>query len=294
MTFQTAVTSTSPPPPASLAAAPPGVTDAAGARAPGAAHGLWQRVRESAWQVAGREPQLRRVLDELICTPATPAELMAAVLARRLGTRDLREVELRALITDVLSAHEPVVAAMAADLAAIYVRDPAVPNCLHALLNLKGFHALQTYRVAHVLWQAGRRELAFSLSNHASAAFAVDVHPAARIGSGVMFDHGTGIVVGETAVIDDDVSILQNVTLGGTGKEHGDRHPKIRCGVMIGAGAKILGNIEIGTMSKVAAGSVVLKNVPPHCTVAGIPARIVNFRERERESYPAFEMDQML
>lgn len=151
-----------------------------------------------------------------------------------------------------------------------------------ALLNLKGFHARQTYRIAHVSWQCERKERTFTLTSHAAATCAVDMHPAARIGSGVMLDHGTGIVIGETAVIEDDVSILQNVTLGGTGREQGDRHPKIRSGVMIGAGAKILRNIEIGAMSKIAAGNVVLKDMPAHCSVVGIPGRVARPTARAR------------
>lgn len=163
---------------------------------------------------------------------------------------------------------------------------------MHVLMNLKGFQALQTYRVAHRLWLDGRKEVANWLSNLASLVFGPDIHPAARIGQAVMLDHGSGIVIGETAVIDDEVSILQNVTLGGTGKETGDRHPKIRRGVMIGAGAKILGNIEVGAYSKVAAGSVVLKPVPHRTTVAGVPATVV--RIHRADEIPAAEMDQTI
>ncbi|MEW6706191.1 MAG: serine O-acetyltransferase [Pseudomonadota bacterium] len=253
---------------------------------------LWKCVVDTAKEHAAREPLLRQRLEALVLRPAEPAAIVAAVLAARLGASDLPEQPLRALIHGILAEHPAILFSVAADLAAIGVRDPACPNALHALLNLKGFHALQTYRIAHALWKAGRKELAYALSNQASAVFAVDIHPAAAIGAAVMLDHGSGIVVGETAVIEDKVSILQGVTLGGTGKEHGDRHPKVRTGVMIGAGAKILGNIEVGAMSKVAAGSVVLKNVPPHCTVAGIPARVV--RIHQASSFPSLEMDQML
>jgi len=253
---------------------------------------VWQRVRDGAVQLAADEPLLAQMLEELVCAPETRTALVAGVLARRLGPRDLSETLLRSLFEEVYARHPALLATVATDLHAITVRDPACPSHLHALLNLKGFHALQVYRIAHALWQDGRRAMAFDLSAHASLAFAVDIHPAARIGAGVMLDHATGIVVGETAVIEDDVSLLQNVTLGGTGKEHGDRHPKVRSGVMIGAGATILGNIEIGAMSKVAAGSVVLRDVPPHCTVAGVPSRIV--RHHQMENNPAFEMDQML
>ena len=250
----------------------------------------WQRMRITAQDVARREPLLAPRLHALVLERATPAAILAAVLARRLACADMPETELRTLIGQMADAR--ILAEVGADLAAVEERDPACPDLLHVLLNLKGFQALQTYRIAHALWQEGRAELAFALANQASLAFAVDIHPAARIGSGVMFDHGTGIVIGETTVIEDHVSLLQNVTLGGTGKEHGDRHPKIRTGVMIGAGAKILGNIEVGAMSKVAAGSVVLRPVPPHCTVAGVPARIV--RHHRDDSCPSDEMDQTL
>ncbi|HBX3644233.1 TPA: serine O-acetyltransferase, partial [Klebsiella pneumoniae subsp. pneumoniae] len=152
-----------------------------------------------------------------------------------------------------------------------------------------GFHALQAYRIGHWLWTQGRRALAIFLQNQVSVSFQVDIHPAAKIGRGIMLDHATGIVVGETAVIEDDVSILQSVTLGGTGKTSGDRHPKIREGVMIGAGAKILGNIEVGRGAKIGAGSVVLQPVPPHTTAAGVPARIVGKPESDK---PAMDMDQ--
>ena len=156
---------------------------------------------------------------------------------------------------------------------AVRHRDPACTTYLHAVMNLKGFQALQAHRASHALWGAGRRELAHWLSHLVSLSFGIDIHPAARLGTALMLDHGRGIVIGETAEVSDGTSILQNVTLGGTGKDRGDRHPKIRHDVLIGAGAKILGNIEVGPMSKVAAGSAVLQSVPPRCTVAGVPAR---------------------
>jgi len=257
-----------------------------------AADPIWGELRRSAQELAALEPFLRRQLEQLVLSQATPAAILAALLARRLACASLAEPELYALIGEVLAAHPEVVDEAAADLRAVTERDPACPGLLHVLLNLKGFAAIQIYRVAHRLWQQGRQALAFALSNQAAIVLCVDIHPAARIGRGVMFDHADGIVVGETAVIEDEVSILQGVTLGGTGKEHGDRHPKIRHGVMIGAGAKILGNIEIGEMSKVAAGSVVLKPVPAHCTVAGVPARVV--RRHRDSSCPALEMDQAI
>ncbi len=260
--------------------------------APNRTEAIWREIRHAAQHVARREPLLRARLDGLVLARDGLAPAMAAILARRLASEDLREADLCELMQNLLRGDAALEARVAADLAAVKERDPACPDYLHVLLNLKGFHALQTYRIAHALWRQGRSELAYALSSQASLAFAVDIHPAARIGSGVMFDHGTGIVIGETSVVDDDVSILQNVTLGGTGKEHGDRHPKIRSGVMIGAGATILGNIEVGAMSKVAAGSVVLKPVPPHSTVAGVPARIV--RRHHAHSRPSRDMDQTL
>jgi len=253
---------------------------------------VWQQVCDAALDVSRREPLLLHRLQQLILHHSTPAAMLAAVLARRMASEDLPEPVLQALMQDVLTCDESALRQATSDLAAVKERDPACPDYLHVVLNLKGFHALQTHRIAHSLWRSGRAELAFALASQASLVFAVDIHPAACIGSGVMLDHGTGIVIGETTVIEDNVSLLQNVTLGGTGKEHGDRHPKIRSGVMIGTGAKILGNIEVGTMSKVAAGSVVLKPVPPHCTVAGVPASVV--RRHRDDSCPSMEMDQTI
>ena len=253
---------------------------------------IWLEIRAEAEQSAAREPILAPRLKAMVIDRPSLAYSVAAIVARKLATEDMPEAVLRDLFDSVMKKVPGIAQEAAADLAAVKDRDPACPNLLHVVLNLKGFQSLQAYRIAHALWQDGRHELAFALSNQASVALGVDIHPAARIGCGVMFDHATGIVIGETTVVEDHVSILQNVTLGGTGKEHGDRHPKIRSGVMIGAGAKILGNIEVGTMSKVAAGSVVLRPVPAHCTVAGVPARIV--RHHRDDSCPSDEMDQMI
>ena len=180
---------------------------------------------------------------------------------------------------------------MRVDIQAYYDRDPACDRFLMPVLYFKGFHAIQTHRLAHWLWKKGRRDFALYLQSRSSAVFQTDINPAAKIGKGIFLDHATGLVVGETAVVEDNVSILQGVTLGGTGKEMGDRHPKIRHGVLIGAGAKILGNIEIGHCTKVAAGSVVVKPVPPNKTVAGVPARIIGEAGCEE---PSRAMDQLL
>jgi serine O-acetyltransferase len=174
------------------------------------------------------------------------------------------------------------------DLEAVLERDPASHGVSEPFLHYKGFHALQAYRVAHWLWENGRHALACYLQNRISEVFAVDIHPAARIGKGILIDHATSVVIGETAVVEDDVSMLHEVTLGGTGKTTGDRHPKVHRGVLIGAGAKILGNVHVGEGSKVAAGSVVLTDVPPHTTVAGIPAVVIG---KPSTAEPSLEMD---
>jgi len=276
--------------PASMLPAAAIVTDALAQ--PWTQESIWQEIRARAEQVATREPVLLPRLQAMVLEQPSLGAAIAAVVARRLAADDFPEADLRELFDGVMQGTPGIAQQAAADLAAVKERDPACPDLLHVVLNLKGFQALQAYRIAHALWLDGRQELAFALSNQVSVALGVDIHPAARIGCGVMFDHATGIVIGETSVVEDHVSILQNVTLGGTGKEHGDRHPKIRSGVMIGAGAKILGNIEVGAMSKVAAGSVVLRPVPSHCTVAGVPARVV--RHHRDDSCPSDEMDQSI
>jgi serine O-acetyltransferase len=253
---------------------------------------LWHAIRQNAEQLAVAEPRLARRLHATIIEQVTPADMLINVLARRLACEDMSRAELVDCISEALSDDTTIIENATRDITAVKERDPSCPHHLHVLLNLKGFHALQTYRISHYFWHKQRHELAYALANLASCAFDVDIHPAAQIGGSVMLDHGTGIVIGETAVVHDEVSILQNVTLGGTGKMRGDRHPKIHSGVMIGAGAKILGNIEIGTMCKIAAGSVVLKNVPPYSTVAGVPARVV--RTSHIGDFPAIEMQQAI
>jgi serine O-acetyltransferase len=181
--------------------------------------------------------------------------------------------------------------AFRADIVATMDRDPATHRCLDPVLYFKGFHAVQTYRLAHWLWRKNRRDLAYYLQSRSSSVFQTDIHPAAKIGRGIFLDHATGLVVGETAVIEDDVSMLHGVTLGGTGKENEDRHPKIRHGVLIGAGAKILGNIEVGHCARIAAGSVVVKPVPNNVTVAGVPAKVIG---EAGCAEPSRFMDQML
>ena len=196
-------------------------------------------------------------------------------LSQRLDASDVDAGLLYDIFDELLGEEPELGAYFRADLLAVVDRDPACNRLIEPLLYFKGFHALETHRFAHLLWKAGRRDFALYLQSQCSRVFSIDIHPAARIGRGIFIDHGHALVIGETAVVGDDVSMLHGVTLGGTGKESGDRHPKIGNGVMIGAGAKVLGNISVGDCSRIAAGSVVLKDVPPRTTVAGVPARVI-------------------
>ncbi len=252
---------------------------------------LWETLRSEAGKVAIDEPTLEHLVDDVILSRDSLASSLGARLARRLAREDMPRVAMEPMLTNVFKTHSHIVNSSARDLLAMFERDPACFSPLEPLLFFKGFLALTTYRVSHQLWLDGRRWLALYLQSIASEAFAVDIHPAARIGCGILLDHATSFVVGETAIIEDDVSILHEVTLGGTGKECGNRHPIIRSGVLLGAGAKILGRVEIGTGAKVGAGSVVLNDVPPHRTVAGVPAVIVGVSSEEN---PAIEMNQKL
>jgi serine O-acetyltransferase len=252
---------------------------------------LWEELRLEAVRVAAREEILRGFLDVAVLRATNFALGLGSLLARKLGELSMPVERLGDLVLAAMVDEPAIIDAAAADLVAIRTRDPAAESYLTPFLYYKGFHALQWHRVGHWLWRSRRWDLAHFLQSRVSEVFAVDIHPAVPIGSGVFIDHGTGLVVGETAVIGDDVSILHEVTLGGTGKERGDRHPKVRNGVLLGAGAKVLGNVEIGRDAKVAAGSVVLHDVPPGATVAGVPARIVSWSSG---SVPALEMDQSL
>lgn len=222
------------------------------------------------------EPALASFLHATILRHDRLDQALSHLLARLLGGEDVGALSIREIFDEAFAGDKNFGQILRADLSAVFERDPACHSYADAFLFYKGFHALECYRMAHWLWGQGRKAMALFLQSRISQKFAVDIHPAARIGQGIMLDHATGIVIGETAVVEDDVSIMQGVTLGGTGKETGDRHPKIRRGVLLSLGAKILGNIEIGEYSRVGAGSVVLKAVPPHCTAVGIPARLSN------------------
>ncbi len=252
---------------------------------------VWAALRNEAEHSARTEPYLASLLNAAVLAHSGLAPALSFQLARKLGDQELRAMSLREVCDEAYAADPTLIATAEADLKAVFERDPACKGYVQPFLFFKGFQALQSHRIAHWLWTQGRETLAFHLQSRVSELFQVDIHPAVQVGSGVFVDHGTGIVVGETARIGDDVSMLQGVTLGGTGAKGGDRHPKIGRGVLLGAGAKVLGNIEIGDYAKIAAGSVVLKRVPPHCTAAGVPARLINCPTC---SEPARSMDQTL
>ena len=236
---------------------------------------VWSELRREAEEALAKAPQLAPLFMESVLDQPS----FEAAVFYRISARLKNDVVSLPLLTETFAraarATPAIGQALRADIAAILERDPATQRFIEPFLYFKGFHAVQTHRLAHWLWINGERDFALYLQSRSSDVFQTDIHPAARFGQGIFLDHATGLVVGETAVVEDDVSLLQNVTLGGTGKESGDRHPKIRQGAIIGAGAKILGNIEIGAYSRIAAGSVVLRAVDAHSTVAGIPARII-------------------
>lgn len=252
---------------------------------------VFAKIRREAEEAMRREPDLGCFLTAAILNHATLEQAIGYRLAARLSHPDFSAELIRQNFLDLCARDSSVGEAVRADILAVADRDPACARLIEPVLYFKGFHALQAHRLAHGLWQSGRKDFALFLQSLSSEVFQTDINPAAKIGKGVFLDHATGLVVGATAVIEDDVSILHSVTLGGTGHERGDRHPKIRRGVLIGAGAKIIGNIEVGQCSRVAAGSVVLKPVPPHVTVAGVPAKIVGASGSDQ---PARDMCQML
>jgi serine O-acetyltransferase len=236
---------------------------------------LWLLLRQTALAAAAREPVLATFLHATILSHDGVAAALASHLGRQLAGPGIAIPVLREVCAEAFASDPEIIRHFERDIHAVGERDPACRSCLQSFLFYKGLAALQAHRVAHWLWTQGRHATAFYLQTQVSTRLQVDIHPAASLGAGIFLDHATGIVIGETSVVGDDVSILQSVTLGGTGKERGDRHPKIGRGVLIGVGAKILGNISIGEGARVAAGAVVLSNVPPHATVAGVPAKVV-------------------
>lgn len=253
---------------------------------------IWSVVRDEAREASEREPVLAGFFYATILNHSSLEAAVSYRVAQRLDHADVPATLIAQAFDGLLSNDPAWCASLRADLQAVYDRDPACSRFMEPLLYFKGFHAIQTHRLAHRLWREGRHDFALYLQARSSGVFQTDINPAAKMGRGIFLDHATGIVIGQTAEIGDGVSILQDVTLGGTGKELGDRHPKIESGVLIGAGAKVLGNIRIGKCSKIAAGSVVLKSVPPCSTVAGVPARIVGTVE-DCGGEPARAMNQL-
>ena len=251
---------------------------------------VWARIRDEAEGIVRNEPELASFIFSSVLHHDALETSVVHRIAERLNHQDVSGELIRQAYADALEAEPQIGDAFRADIVATYDRDPATDRFVEPLLYFKGFHAIQTHRLAHWLWNKGRKDFAYYLQSRSSAVFQCDIHPAAKVGRGIFLDHATGLVVGETAVIGNDVSLLHDVTLGGTGKDHGDRHPKIADGVLIGAGAKIIGNIEIGRCARVAAGSVVLKSVPNNVTVAGIPAKVVGDADCEE---PSRTMDHM-
>lgn len=236
---------------------------------------MWERVRLEAAEIVKKEPALATFIYSSVLSQSSLEQTVMARVASRLEHADMPSSLIRIAAEEAMRADKEIAHAMRHDIQAVLERDPASSRAIEPILYYKGFHAIQCHRLANWLYKNGRKDLALYLQSRASSVFQVDIHPASPFGKGIFFDHATGIVIGETASLEDDVSILQDVTLGGTGKETGDRHPKIGRGVLIGAGAKVLGNIRIGNGSRVAACSVVLNEVPPCKTVAGVPAKIV-------------------
>ncbi len=252
---------------------------------------VWSRIRFEAEEVTRNEPLMASMVHSGILYHKSLESVLSFRLARKLASQEMPELILREILDEAYAADPGLVEAARADIIAVFERDPACHRLIQPLLFFKGFQAVQAHRLAHYLWMLDRKDLAYFVQMRTSEGFGVDIHPGARIGHGLMIDHAHSIVIGETAVVGNNVSMLHSVTLGGTGKEHDDRHPKIGDGVLIGAGAAVLGNIRVGNCSRVASGSVVLEEVPPCKTVAGVPAKIVG---EAGCSEPAKSMDQLL
>ncbi|GFE66697.1 serine O-acetyltransferase [Litoreibacter roseus] len=252
---------------------------------------VWQRIISEAKTAIEEEPLLGGLIHSSVLHHKNLERALAYRMSQKLASGEMSEQIIREIADDAYAKEPELGAAARADIVAVFERDAACHRFIQPLLYFKGFQAIQAYRVGHWLWEQGRKDLSYFIQMRVSEAFGVDIHPAAVVGRGIMIDHAHSIVIGETAVVGDNVSMLHSVTLGGTGKEDDDRHPKIDNGVLIGAGAKVLGNIRIGHCSRIAAGSVVLEPVPPMKTVAGVPARIVG---EAGCSQPSIMMDQLL
>lgn len=249
---------------------------------------LWQAIKTEVRGFGEREPYLASYFYANVLNHDNLASALSFHIATRLGCESVPEMTLTEVFDAALKDKPDILQAAVADIHAHYERDPACNFYALPVLYFKGFQAVQGYRFAHWLWQQGRQSLALFLQNRISVTLDVDIHPAARIGRGIMIDHATGVVIGETASIGDDVSLLHGVTLGGSGTAHNPRHPQVGNGVLISVGAKLLGNIRIGDGVKIAGGSLVISDVPAHVTIAGVPAKIVG---KPHQSSPALDMD---
>ena len=252
---------------------------------------IWHKIREEAKAASSHDRQISGYMYSQVLSQKALEKVLAVNLSKHIETIHVEDRIIEGLFDEFYSSDKEILQTIRADISAVYDRDPACHRYIEPLLYFKGFQALQVHRLANWLWVCGRTEFAYYFQSVSSKVYSVDIHPAARFGKGIFIDHATGIVIGETAVIEDNVSMLHDVTLGGTGKKSGDRHPKVKSGVLIGAGAKILGNINIGVSARVAAGSVVLNDVPDGVTVAGVPARIIGGNDRD---YPSQHMDHLL
>ena len=252
---------------------------------------VWDQIQTEAQNAVRDEPLIGGFVHATILHHKSIEKALSYRIAAKLASNEMSMMVVHEMVEEAFASDPDLIKAARADLVAIYERDPACHRLLQPILYFKGYQAVQAYRVGHHLWKQGKRDLAYFVQMRVSEIFGVDIHPAATIGKGIMIDHAHSVVIGETAVVGDNVSMLHSVTLGGTGKEEQDRHPKIGNGVLIGAGAKVLGNISIGHCSRIAAGSVVLESVPPCKTVAGIPARVVGEAGCDQ---PSVLMDHML
>ncbi|PSL20586.1 serine O-acetyltransferase [Shimia abyssi] len=252
---------------------------------------VWSRITSEAEEAVKEEPLMGGLVHACVLHHKSIERALSYRFAAKLSSNEMSMVVLREVADEAFVSDPYLAEAARADLMAVYDRDPACHRLLQPILYFKGYQAMQAYRIGHWLWHQGRHDLSYFIQMRTSEIFGIDIHPAAKIGKGIMIDHAHSIVIGETAIVGDNVSMLHSVTLGGTGKEEEARHPNIGDGVLIGAGAKVLGNISVGHCSRIAAGSVVLQEVPPCSTVAGVPAKIVGEAGCPQ---PAVEMDQIL